>query len=234
MLHCKEKKINEYETKFIFPNSHSYSVIQYLNHNCKKDKWYPAGTVSSIYYDTRGWKYLYEKINSDYLKTKVRIRWYSDIDGNNTYNYSFIEAKHKVGSHREKIRIKTIYSGRWLDSTPLEDTALWRLPNLLRKKSVRINENLYPVFQISYKRLRFKDEYTGAQICIDYDINAPRVNGYMVPKINPFTLNTAVLEMKGNIQQLPFNLKPLSLLGCRKSSFSKYQACYQKIMQVNL
>lgn len=113
-----------------------------------------------------------------------------------------------------------------------ENSVLLLMPDLLREKGVRIKNNLHPVFQISYKRLRFVDTYSGSRICLDYDISAPRVNGYMLPRMNPFKLNTAVFEIKGAVQSLPVSLKPLTFFGCQKLSFSKYQACYQKIMRV--
>ncbi|MBW1848513.1 MAG: VTC domain-containing protein [Deltaproteobacteria bacterium] len=223
---------NEYETKYVFPNSNAYSLIQFLKSTCEKDGKYPEGTVSSIYYDTKDWKYISEKINSDYLKTKIRLRWYSDINNIRPYNYSYAEVKYKVGSQREKVRVKTPYSGKWLNTVDLENSGLLQVPDLLREKGVRIKKNLHPVFQISYKRLRFIDIYSGSRICLDYDISAPRVNGYMLPRMNPFKLNTAVFELKGSIHDLPVSLKPLTIFGCRKASFSKYQACYQKVMNV--
>jgi len=222
----------EYETKFVLPNTNSYSLVQFLKSCCTKDGNYPEGIVSSIYYDTKDWKYISEKINSDYLKTKVRIRWYSDISNIKQYKYSFVEAKYKVGNQREKLRVKTPYTGKWLDTVDLENSGLVLLPGLLREKGARIKTNLHPVFQITYKRLRFVDIYSGSRICLDYDISAPRVNGYMLPKMNPFKLNKAVFEIKGNIQELPVSLKPLTFFGCQKLSFSKYQECYRKIMNL--
>lgn len=117
--HTKDNSF-EYETKFVLPNANSYSLIQFLKSCCRKDRSYPEGTVSSIYYDTKDWRYISEKINSDYLKTKVRIRWYSDLDSINQFKCSFVEAKYKVGSLREKVRVKTPYTGKWLNTVNLK------------------------------------------------------------------------------------------------------------------
>jgi len=223
---------NEFETKYVFPNIHAYSMIRFLETTCQKDGRYPEGTISSIYFDTKDWKYLSEKINSDYLKKKIRVRWYSDIGNVHASGYAFAEIKYKIGSRRTKIRVKTETSGAWLNTAYLEDASLQRLPDALRRKGVWLGENLHPVFEIRYKRRRYLDRYSGSRICVDYDISTPRVNGYMLPKINTFLLANAVFEIKGPIQELPVSLKPLILMGCRKSSFSKYQACYQKVMNV--
>jgi hypothetical protein len=222
---------NEHETKFIISNRKSYQIIEWLRCNCSPDARYPAETVSSIYYDTWRWRFLDEKFNSDYLKTKVRIRWYSDIDNKKHFEVSFAEAKFKVGNRREKIRIITPYSGKWMSSTRLDNPELLVIPLLLRSRGIVLDENVFPVYQVSYKRMRFIEPCTGVGLCFDYDISAPRVNSYMLPKHNPFTLHTAVFEIKGGISELPYNLHPLTDIGFKKASFSKYSACFQKITQ---
>ena len=223
----------EYEKKYTFENCSSHRIIKWLTCMCKKDDAYPNSSVSSIYYDTTDWKYMSEKINSDYLKTKIRIRWYEDIDRKIQYDYSFAEAKLKIGSHREKVRIKIPFSGNWLSSIHLETPQLLQLPDFLKENGVRLRGGLIPTFQINYKRLRFSDPYSGSRICVDYDISTPRVNSVMVPKKNPSRLNTAVFEIKGNTQDLPYSLNDLTLFGCRKESFSKYQACFEKITGIS-
>jgi hypothetical protein len=185
--------------------------------------------VSSIYFDTRNWKFLSEKMNSDYLKTKIRVRWYSDLEKKRHSETSFAEAKFKIGSRREKLRTETAYSGQWLTRVRLDDHRLLTIPTLLREKGVKLPESVYPAFEISYKRLRFLDPLSMCRICFDYDISAPRVNGYMLARSDPFNLYTAVFEVKGSIDCLPQSLKPLIQMGCVKASFSKYAVCYKKI-----
>lgn len=222
-----------YETKFILNNIVANVIIQWLYSRSQPDPEFPAGTISSIYYDTWDWHHLREKVNSDYFKTKVRIRWYADIDSEEPEDKSYLEVKYKVGSRREKVRIKTDYSGKWLSRVALDDQSLLKIPHLLRSHSVVIQENLYPAFQITFKRRRFIEPVTGARLCLDYDIGAPRVNRHMLPRSHPFWLQNAVFELKGRISELPDVLHQLTALGCRKRSFSKYSACYQKIMRVS-
>jgi len=224
-------KVAVHETKFIISNIKSHQIIEWLQCSCRADPEFPAGTVSSIYYDTRNWGFLAEKINSDYLKTKVRIRWYSDISNKKDFEKSFVEAKFKIGNRRKKVRSLTPYSGTWFSRCRLDNSRLLEIPFLLRNKGIILNQSVFPVYQISYKRLRFIEPYTGCRICFDYDISAPRVNNYMLPKSNPFKLQTAVFEIKGNVSDLPFHLYPLTDMGFEKASFSKYKACYEKIMR---
>ena len=53
----------EYETKYIFPNTNAYALIKYLKSTCSADEVYPEGIISSIYYDTKDWKFISEKIS---------------------------------------------------------------------------------------------------------------------------------------------------------------------------
>jgi hypothetical protein len=231
---------NEHETKFVCNNSIALSIIRWLQCRCQVDPEFPAGIVSSIYYDTRDWQFLREKVNSDYLKSKIRLRWYADIDDGEPGEVSYIEAKYKIGSRRQKIRIRTEFSGKWLCRVSLDNKKLFGIPHLLRSRGVAIADTLYPAFQISYKRYRFIDLVTGARLCLDYDIRVPSVNRQMLGRSNPFRISSAVFELKGPaiptkkpVAQLPDVLHQLTAMGCQKQSFSKYSNCYQKIMGTN-
>lgn len=219
------------ELKFIVSNNRAQSITKWLKTICVPDPLFHIGRVNSIYYDSKDWTFLYEKINSDYLKTKIRVRWYDDVIENKCYDQSYLEAKFKIGSLRKKVRELTRYSGKQLSTMRLDDIKLVDLTSQLYIKGVIPSKNIYPVFQISYTRLRFIDPYSGSRICFDYNISAPRVNKLMLSQSNPLYLNTAVFEIKGQENRLPFSLYPLISMGCRKSSFSKYSTCYQLIME---
>jgi len=227
----KHNKIDpgSHEIKYTVENSRSPQIIKWLRSVCRPDPEFPEGTVSSIYYDTRDWRFLSEKINSDYIKTKIRIRWYSDLNDRMHSPQSFLEAKRKSGSRRKKIRIVSPFSGDFFSQVRLEDSILLKLPQLLHTRNFVFNGNVFPAFQISYKRIRFCEPVSGTRLCFDFDIHAPRRNFHILPRFKPFKLNTAVFEMKGEMRKLPFTLNFLTQLGLRKSSFSKYGSCYQAL-----
>jgi hypothetical protein len=229
MNQISSKPAAKHETKFVFSNSRAHLIIQWLGYRCLPDPEFPVGIVSSIYYDTRDWHFLREKINSDYLKTKVRVRWYADITSNKPEEYSFIELKQKIGATRRKIRLESDLSGRWLSTVNLDNQRLLDIPLTLRTKVQDIPMHMHPVFQISYKRWRFIESVTGTRLCIDQDICVPKVNHLIIPNTTPLCLRNAVFELKGQIRELPHSLQPLTILGCRKQSFSKYMHCYQQI-----
>lgn len=231
MIAADEKILPVHEHKYVTSNIMSTQVIGWLQRACLKDHEFPEGMVSSVYYDTGEWHFLGEKINSDYLKTKVRVRWYSDINNEKHSDNSFIEAKFKIGGRREKLRAKTHYSGNNLLSISLSDPEFLKIPPLLYPEGFVSKQTLYPVYQISYKRQRFIEPVTGTRICFDYDISTPRVNPLMVVKFNHFMLQKAVFEIKGHLTELPAHLRPLTYFGLKRSSFSKYSMCYLQIFR---
>jgi SPX domain protein involved in polyphosphate accumulation len=222
----------ENEIKFIISNYRSKPVLAWLKAMCRPDPLYPAAIVSSIYFDTWNWRSLGEKINSDYLKSKIRLRWYSDTDLKQHGPVSFAEAKFKIGYKRKKVRVSTPFSGAWLSNIHLENVLLHEIPRLLQSKGVALDRHYYPAFQIRYKRHRFVEPNSGLRICFDSDIAVPRVNCMMLPKHNPFALHTSVFEVKGDSDKIPYPLFPLMRMGFKKASFSKYGVCFEKLVGI--
>ena len=216
----------EHETKFIVEQARVASIIAWLNSRCRPDPLYPTGIVSSVYFDTPNWKFLSEKVNSDYIKTKIRVRWYSSIESGKPFDASFLEVKKKVGAGRSKLRVSADYSGQWLANSSLENTDLLKVNQQLSAGILSISAPVFPVFLINYKRMRWIEPTTGSRICVDYDINVPQVNSQRIIKKQACNMNTAVFELKGSRRELPPNLRQLVTFGCRKDSFSKYGNCY--------
>lgn len=231
-LSQQQPKTLEHEVKYVFSNHWVTPVVRWLQHICRIDPEYPHNIVSSIYYDTKDWRFLQEKVNSDYLKTKLRVRWYCEPDNRVSPGAAFIELKSKVGAPRTKFRMKAPYASQWFADTPLEDQQLLEIPQLLRSQGVFLESPVFPAFIVQYERYRFIEGISGARVCVDCNISAPKVNSYMLPESHPLPIQTAVLEIKGHLEGLPNVLSQLTAFGCRKSSFSKYSACYQKIRRI--
>jgi len=229
--HYPQPDTGIHETKFVIFNGLAHKIVEWLRCRCRPDGEFPAGIVSSIYFDSRDWRFLAEKVNSDYLKTKVRIRWYQDIDSLQVYEASFMEVKYRIGCTRRKIRVRSPHSGAWLSGIGMDSSQLIGLPDLLMQEGVCLPGPLFPVFQITYKRRRFIEPVSGMRLSIDYDIHVPKVNPAMLSRFNPFHLRNAVFETKGDRADLPETLYPLTAMGCIKESFSKYITCYRKVMR---
>ena len=213
-----------FELKFTIDGRDTTAVRRWLRAVCRADPAFPTGVVNSVYYDTWDLHHLREKANGDYLKTKVRLRWYETTG--RPAEHSFLEAKLRVGLRRRKVRLETAYSGSWLARVPLHDQALRRIPQELRPMGITVPSLLRAVLHIRYNRDRFVDRLTGARISLDTCITAPTVNRELIASPNPLPLHTAVVEVKGQVTQIPPILRNLIALGGRKTAFSKYRACY--------
>jgi hypothetical protein len=223
--------MGERELKFVLHQTRVPKFLSWLSLRCEPDPLYPAGTVSSVYYDNPRWCSLSEKRNSDYLKAKFRLRWYADLNNERHGRTSFLEAKHKIGSRRLKVRIEIDWSGVRLAATPLESRLYLSFLDLFRERGIRLPSQLLPALQIDYKRRRFRDPVSGGRLCIDYDIHASRVNPLLLARCHTMPLATAVCEYKGDVEDLPASLYPLTAMGCRRASFSKYSACYRNVQR---
>ncbi|MFC2165334.1 VTC domain-containing protein [Acidobacteriota bacterium] len=220
-----------HETKYVLSNSSVPTILRWLRSRCSPDPKFPASIVSSIYYDTPSLRFLREKFNSDFIKTKVRLRWYADTETGKPEAKSFLEAKYKIGNTREKIRRETHITGDWLSNVNLNNRALKNIPRMFISEKMLFPDIICPVFKISYTRMRFIEPTTGSRLCVDYDISSSGVNWKILPDVPPFRLQTAVFELKGKSKELPRTLHQLTALGCRKFSFSKYMICYKKIIR---
>lgn len=202
-------------------------MVSWIASRSLEDPKFPEGSVTSIYYDSFDLASMHEKVNSFHERKKIRIRWYSDLPGRITQACSFFEIKHKIGERRCKYRIKTEFSGAWLESRSMDDIELMKIPCLLGCPESR--ETLFPVIKINFKRRRFVDRITGARISVDYDITVPAANRSFQPCRVPAELETAVIEFKGSEPDLPRMYHRITDLGAVKGSFSKYVHCMSMI-----
>lgn len=227
------ERVGEHETKFTLPNHRSTVVRSWLNKRCEPDAQYAEGIVSSIYFDTRQFDLLAEKLNSYYLKTKVRLRWYSSVETGALMPATFLEVKYKIGSARMKKRIDMDFASDLVAAKCLEDPWFLRIHRLVEEQGVQLPGMLIPAMQITYKRSRYIDPLTGARLSVDSDIHAPRVNRRMISRAHPGMLDAAVFEFKEKTGILPDWLSQVIALGeCRKYSFSKYSVCYANVQQI--
>jgi hypothetical protein len=190
---------------------------------CRADAQYPAATVFTIYYDTPDLVLLSEKINSDFLKTKVRLRWYSTppIPGGTG---TFLEIKSRVGTLRRKVRVETPFRQDSLRAVSLEDPRLLAVLELIRPLGVAVPARLMPALLLRYERHRFVDPMSGSRISVDADVEGLRGNPRLLGHAFGVRLPQAVVEAKGADDTLPRILQPLMRLGARRESFSKYAA----------
>ena len=114
----------------------------------------------------------------------------------------------------------------WPTRGSLDIPSLRFVPRLLRPMGFVVPDDYRPVLLVRYRRHRFIQPHTGLRASLDRDIHAPAVSRARGLTPNPLPLPTTVFECKGRRDHLPESLRPVTTLGFRKSSFSKYAACY--------
>jgi hypothetical protein len=227
----EDAPLGGHEAKFIITAKRAGGVLRHLDRLCRPDPVYPEAVVTSIYFDTRGLHCVYEKLNSDYLKTKLRLRWYRLPDSPPAPGDPvFAEAKFRIGNRRRKVRTPAPFEASWLQNVRLETPRLLSFSGFMQSLGVVVRHALLPALMIEYRRRRYIDPLTGARLCVDTAIRVPRVNRMLLPRTLPGTLDTAVVELKGDFPDLPQHLYSITDLGCRRASWSKYGACYQKLV----
>jgi hypothetical protein len=215
----------ERELKFSLPASRVHLARRRLDSLCRRDPEFPAAIVWTIYYDTPALISLGEKINSDYLKRKIRVRWYSDLEGR-VSGPAFVEAKLRLGTRRSKVRARLPYPAEEIAQWDLQDPRLLAFPVLLRDHGILHQQAWLPIMLLRYRRDRFIEPLTRSRVSLDADISGSAANPRFVsaPTLSP--LATAVLEVKGSGDELPAALRPLLALGLHKRSFSKFLVVY--------
>ncbi|HAK54925.1 MAG TPA: hypothetical protein DCP38_05505, partial [Acidobacteria bacterium] len=140
----------EYELKFGLRGRSVAAVRQWLRTICRVDPVFPTGRVCSVYYDTPAFHHLRENANSDYLKTKVRLRWYEQVV--TAGDRAFLEAKFRFGPRRNKVRLEVLHTGRQLAAMPLHAAELGAMPARLREVGVMTPTALRPIVLVRYRR----------------------------------------------------------------------------------
>lgn len=220
--------MSDFETKFISQNANALKTRHWLDLNFERDPKYPETIISSIYFDTKNLALLDEKVESDHIKSKFRIRWYEDLATGTPSEKAFYEFKHKIGENRFKKRIPAdnIYS-----TLPLNSSTFQTCLNQLRVFENGMLPHVYPSFNVSYTRYRYWIPGTEIRMCIDYNIHVRSINHDLIMKpIKKKYLSNCVFELKGETGVLPKCLHNLEKLGFHKNSFSKYERCYFELL----
>ena len=215
----------ERELKYLIPARRMPFVERWLAALCRADERFGQSDVWTVYYDTPHRLSLREKLNSDYLKAKIRVRWYA-APGGAPSGDAFLEMKRRVGDRRDKVRIPLVSAAEELSRRPLDD-ATW--PTLLRRFSaegIQVEGLWRPVVSLVYRRVRSVDVASGARVSCDSAIRPVSVPRRLLGAWRLGPLPVGVVEIKSRSDELPVNLTALPRLGGRAASFSKYAAVW--------
>jgi hypothetical protein len=219
----------EVEIKYLLPRERDRFVLEWLQSVVSPERQWPPARVVTTYCDTPELDLLDEKVNSDYLKTKVRVRWYAPLGGGPATSRAFIELKSRQGATRGKHRVVADLDVAALEAAPLTDPVWTDLVSSVRRSDPSLPTNLAPVLRLSYARYRFVDAF-GGRVSVDSTIAVDAVNpGRVHAPARMDTLPWSVFEYKGHQPDLPAFLAPVTRFGARRSAFSKYLACYEHV-----
>jgi hypothetical protein len=219
-----------FEQKFLFTPYHLAFVREHLARVLRPDPSYDEGQITSIYYDTPNLDFYWEKRASEYLKTKVRLRWYGRIAPSEEEQNCFLEVKTKVGGTRQKIRYDMSLPKNALLSYDLSAPALRAATAVLLQHDDVLPQPLLPMIVVQYHRQRYVDPLTHARIALDTNIWCPAVNQLFIPGLPPVPVEGCVLEVKGSERDLQSWMGPIKRY-VQRDAFSKYASCLERLLQ---
>jgi hypothetical protein len=216
------------ERKFIVPAGAAQAVLAWLEHSCVPDPSYPRGVVSTIYFDTPELDAYDEKRDGDFLKRKLRLRWYGPVGGEPAEDPEgevecFLESKWREGASGGKSRVAVAIRAGVLAARPLESPEIEELPSRHPGLAGRAGA-LAPLVLVRYERRRFVEPRCSARVSLDTDIRCVAVNQSRLAAFAPEALAVDVLEAKTLRGEGLGFLGPLAGV-LTATSFSKYARC---------
>ena len=218
------------EQKFLFQAVAKPALLDWLEFRLVRDPAHYHGPIVSLYYDTPALRFYNEVRNGDYLKTKVRLRWYQAVfPPEQGLADCFLEIKQKFGVRRYKRRQPVTLETGCLSGDLFSHPAILAMPELMPRLILLARGLLVPLLVVEYERFRFIDPRTGSRIALDNRITCSRANSAYLSGTAPVTLPVGVVEVKGSRDTLPECLRPIER-HLRKRSFSKYARCCELLV----
>ena len=223
--------MSNFEMKYGVPLEKIDLVENYLACHYSQDLIHPENKVCSVYYDTLDLKLIGEKLNSDFSKKKLRVRWYEQKNAKDSS--VFFEIKTKRNKQRQKIRhlIKG-FSQTW-KTIPLEDFRWNAIVKMIPQEGFAIEDSYFPSVKIVYDRKRYFEKSSQTRFSLDKNIQTESVNSFLISKTLPLlSFPIGVLEIKRADDKIPISLKPLIEIASLKiESISKYLSSYLSLVE---
>jgi len=222
--------IKESELKFVCAGHFLPIIQQGVESVCQADDSFQENQINSVYFDTHDWLFAMEKASSDFLKTKIRLRWYRSTrkEDANKASPCFLEFKNKIGSKREKARIEMPFTGEQvLDSIQSNEVQDLIDSHIQHHVPLFANHQISPKFIVQYKRNRYFEPFTRTRISLDREIQGHSVDNSAIFSASSTKLDDLVLEVKGDCEDLPVPLRRVGNGMLKKAAFSKYYECFK-------
>jgi hypothetical protein len=191
---------------------------------CAPDDQFPENVVHSVYFDSPDLASYAEKANGDYLKTKVRLRWYSRSTergraGDRPWT-AWLEVKTRKGSLGAKRRRLLHLPG----PSPLEGLDPEALGAIVQRELASARR---PTCWISYSRTRLRGPDDVSRISVDRDLRVEWVASWVPTRPAGPGPAIFVVEVKGPTAAVHPALSTLIVRHARKRAVSKYALCLE-------
>ncbi|MFQ5381155.1 MAG: polyphosphate polymerase domain-containing protein [Dehalococcoidia bacterium] len=218
------------ELKFIIAPRRVEIVRSWLRHVARPPADFPAGLVSSCYYDTADWDCYFASVDGDLRKRKVRLRWYDEVPGG-AEAPAYLEVKEKEGLVTWKRRSRVNVHARELRERNLDEALPSpELEEALAAVGVFDTRALGPAVIVRYRRDRFVESWSGLRLSLDTAIRAEAVGTRAGPP--PVRFPSCVLEVKGWMEDIPPRLRGIRRFADLWSAHSKYALAVESLAGV--
>jgi hypothetical protein len=191
---------------------------------CGPDNEFPENVVHTVYFDSPDLASYAEKANGDYLKTKLRLRWYSRsrerrAAGGDAWT-AWLEVKTRQGSRGTKRRRLLRLPG----PSPLGGLDPDALSAVVQH---HLGSSWRPTCWVSYSRTRLHGPDGVTRVSIDRDLRAEWVASWLPTRPGGAGPGIFVVEVKGPTAMVHPALSTLIVRHARKRAVSKYALCLE-------
>lgn len=210
-----------HEVKFMGPARQAWFAAASLEALCAPDDAFPTNVVHTVYFDSPDLASYAEKANGDYLKTKIRLRWYAGPGGapaGGSAWPAWLEVKAREGSRGTKRRLALELAG----PSPLDGLDPDALAAIVRE---HLGSAWRPTCWLSYTRTRLRGPDDETRVSVDRDLRVEWVASWIPTRPAGAGPPIFVVEVKGPTPAVHPTLSTLIVRHARKRTVSKYALC---------
>ncbi len=203
---------NRYELKYLVPEAQVPTVRECLRRRMDSDEYARHGgyEVISLYYDSTGLRFYWEKIEGLRFRRKLRIRHYGDHTSVTDHTPVFIEVKQRVNRVTQKRRVRMLYhlARQLCDDREMVPHDAPQRAFLEEVLALVVENDLRPIATTGYQREPFvgRDTDLGLRVTLDHRVRGRDRDFHLASESeNRFTIppHLAVLEVKAN-ERVPY------------------------------
>jgi hypothetical protein len=210
-----------HEIKFVGPAREAPFAAATLGAVCPPDDEFPTNIVHTVYFDSPDLTSYEEKANGDYLKAKLRLRWYARPGAGRMSGEAWtawLEVKLREGSRGFKRRKRLELPG----PSPLDGLDPERLGAIAL---THLGSPRRPTCWLSYSRTRLRGPDGVTRLSIDRDLRVEWIASWVRTRPRWAGPPVFVVEVKGPSGAVHPGLSSLIVRHARKRAVSKYALC---------